>query len=110
MFKLDNFFFYYFSFLPSKSGCLYMSAVFSWKGIYLVTSEVVEAALPEHSSSWLHVGSERGTLQINGERSGSGAESCTLHLPLIALEPRNELNSRKSLPSIVELLLQMPGF
>lgn len=78
---------------------------------YLGTSEVVEAAVVlAHPSSWLHLGSENGTLHINVERSGSGAESCTFSLPLIELEPRNELSSRKSFPSIVELLLQKPGF
>jgi hypothetical protein len=58
------------------------------------------------SSCWLCLGSERERLPKNGERSGSGADSCVLVLLLVE-DPRNEL---RSLPSIAELPVQRPDF
>lgn len=58
----------------------------------------------------MSLGSEKVLEQRNGERRGSGAGSCPSDGLLNQFEPRNDVNSRKSLPTGAELLLHMPDF
>lgn len=68
--------------------------------VYLFKLEVIGALILEQISSGIPIGSEKDILQINGERRGSGADSCADALPFFS----------SAFPSIAELPVHKPAF
>lgn len=70
------------------------------KGVYLFRPQATGESISEQTSSGIPVGSGKDILQINGERRGSGADSCAYDLPFFT----------SAFPSIAELPGHKPDF